>query len=305
MNSRQNAKVMTYGVLVRYLSGTSGEILAQMPHFETLFAEFKQLTLEINDCVGRQGHVIVGYAAQKQQARTQLEVHLLDVLNRVRAYAMQEDDMVLYEELHLKKSRLARISDVSLRAYTTAILPRITSLLPELGAYGVTAAKLATVAENLAAYVALTPKPRKAIATRVLETRKLADYLKKADAMVAKMSTLVAMLAYSEPDFYSNFMDQKKQVKRGHRKLAVVGVLTDKAGVAVARALVEVPELKKAVYTSAEGRFELKHLPGGVYTAYLSKAGYATLVTQIVVTKGITTKLDLRLEQNGDNLKAA
>lgn len=305
MTKSQNAKRAMYLVLEKYLNTTSSTILADMPEFEPTFDLFTLKVKEINTLIGKQQMNITGYAAEKKEAREKLELTLLNVLNRVRNYALNVGNDVLYQKVKFKKWELARMNDASLSSYTLEIIPIITQLLPSLTTYGVTAAMLTTLADEQDAFLALTPEPRNEIANRVLLTNKLNQSIKEADVLVGKMSELVSIVEFSYPDFYSNFFTQRKIIETGTRKLSIMGIVVDEALQPLHRVLISLDDIKKSVYSTQEGHFEMKHIEEGLYTATISKPGYVTEITQLNITKGDTLKLDIVLKSVSESLKVA
>jgi hypothetical protein len=298
MNARQETKRSMFLVVEELINNTDPTVLATMPNFTPYFDEFKDGLTELRDASEEQIYSRLGYQMEKSEQRMLMSELCLNVSSRVKAYASNEGDSILFEKMNRKMYALKRLNDTLILDYCQQVHDKAEELLPSLASYGLIAADLVLLQDAIAAYLELIPKPRYEIVNRKQATRNIATHIAFCEEKLAKIDILVEMLEFSNPSFFVNYFDNRKLVNTGSRKISLRGTVTNEQGLKIEGAKVRISALNLEKTTTAKGYFEMKHVPPGVYTATFEKEGMVTESRAVAVSANLRTTVDVRLENS-------
>jgi hypothetical protein len=125
------------------------------------------------------------------------------------------------------------------------------------------------------------------------------------------MDLLMEIVRSTQPLFYAAYWNNRKVIDSGKNYLTLLATITDaakKAGIKGVKVIFasQNGNLKMASskndkpiikVTAEKGKFRIKSLPAGTYTATLNKPGYQEKVVPETVTDSETTELEVELER--------
>lgn len=282
-------------VLEEFVMNSDSAVLALMPNFDVVFDEFQKGLSNLRIASEKQIYSRLGYRMEKSEQRLLMTDLCLNISSRVRAYATNTGDSVLYEQMNRKKNALVKLNDTVISDYCQQVHDKTQTLLADLVTYGVETADLDGLQEAITLYLTLLPKPRYEIVNRKQATREIAEAITQCDEQLKIMDILVTMLEFSNAAFYVNYFDNRKIIETGSRAISFRGFVTNEEGVLLEGAKVLISSLNLEKLTTAKGYFEMKHVPPGVYTATFEKEGMVTQHVPIAISANLRTDLDVVL----------
>ena len=298
MNAKQEAKRSMFLVVEELINNTDPTVLAAMPNFTPYFDEFKDGLANLRVASEEQVYSRIGYHIEKMEQRALMSNLCLNIINRVKAYATNEGNAILFELMNRKKSSLDRLNDTLILDYCQKVHDESFSLLASLGTYGIVAADLVALQEAINAYLLLIPKPRFEIVERKEATRNIANAISLCSEKIEKIDILVSMLEFSNRPFYLKYFDDRKLVNPGVRTLSLRGVVTNESGQELRGVMVRIPTLNLERRTTAKGNYEMKNIPPGVYTVVFEKEGMQTQSIPVAISANERTDLNVTLVVN-------
>jgi len=296
MNARQETKRSMFLVVEEFINNAEPTVLAAMPNFETAFEDFQRGLADLRSESEKQIYSRTGYQMEKTEQRLLMADLCLDVSGRVRAYASNEGNTVLFEQMNRKKNAILKLNDTLILDYCQQVHDKTETLLPDLVAYGVVAADLQALQDAIDNYLDLIPLPRYEIVDRKQATRKIEEAINYCDEKIKTMDILVTMLEFSNNPFFTNYFDNRKLVNTGSRTISFRGTVTTEDGTVLQGVKVRIASLNLEKQTTAKGNFEMKHVPPGVYTAIFEKEGYITQTAPIAISANQRTQLNITLQ---------
>lgn len=296
MNATQLLKYCMYYAIVSRIAETDPAILAKMPRFTDLAARLPEMLKEISQHSQTQMTNLKGFTIDKQKTRTELIMQLLDLVNRVKAYAASKNRKGLLEAVGLTFTDLNRKRDLALVDFAQFFENEVTPLLDDLAPYGVTASAMTRVSSLRAKFMAAIPKTRNERGNRRFATVALVTLFKEVDEVVAQLKLLAGMLRYEETFFYNLFMRTCRQGTYGHRPFMLMGAVQGEDDEVLEQVLVRLPELKRETHSTEKGSFRFKHLPSGIYAIEFSRPGYEPHREIVALTKGLRTTVMVKMK---------
>jgi len=297
MNSIQESKRSMFLVVEEFINNSDSTVLAAMPNFETLFEDFQRGLSDLRVSSEKQIYSRLGYQMEKAEQRLVMADLCLNISGRVRAYASNINDPVLFEQMNRKRNAVLKLNDTLILDYCQQVHDKTETLLADLVTYGIVAADLQTFQDSIDNYLDLIPKPRFEIVNRKQATREVAESIAYCDEQLRLMDILVTMLEFSNTSFFINYFDNRKLVNTGSRAISFRGTVTDAEGALLQGVKVIIASLGLEKITTAKGNFEMKHVPPGVYTAIFEKEGMITFTAPIAISANQRTDLDVTLER--------
>lgn len=298
MNARQETKRSMFLVVEELINNTNPTVLAAMPNFTTYFDEFKESLTFLRTASEEQLFSRIGYQMEKTEKRLTMSTLCLNICSRVKAYAVNEDDTILFEQMNVKKSTLDRLNDTLILDYCQKVHDKTVTLLPSLTTYGIVAADLVALQDEINAYLLLIPKPRYEIVERKEATRNIALNIAKCERNLKKIDILVTMLEFSNRQFFLKYFDDRKLVNHGSRTLSLRGIVTNEDGLVLKGVTVKITSINQERRTTARGYYEMKAIPPGVYNAVFEKQGMQTQSIPVAISANQRTDLNVTLLQN-------
>ena len=298
MTIYQERKLSMFLATKERLSQTATSIINAMPGFSAYVTSFNtnvatlQATREVQE-VDRSG-----IAVNKREIQIDLIAKSIDVAKKVKAYAINNSNSVLANEVSYTESDLKRSADTILRDKCMVIYTKANANATALASYGITSAQLTALLSLINSFNAAIPKPRIGVTTKKQATEQIDALFASTDAILTKMDILVEILKTSQPEFYQNYTDARMLIDASYSKLAFRGIVKDKeSSLPVSGVEVVISESDVKVKTSAKGYFQMKHLASGTYVFVFKKAGYKTKEETIHITEGERTELRVVLEK--------
>ena len=283
--------------VVTFIDGISGDILEQMPGFDVAYARLQELLVTLRKANEVQQVDRKGFSALKLQQRVAMVTAAINVSSRLEAYAINSKNVKLEHEVRFRYSELFKKRDTICADLCGFIYKKGVSLLGVVGSYGVDAALLADLAGKVGSFVTSIPKPRGGINDKKEATRRIGETIVAIDEVLYVMDSLARMLQFSEPTFYSNYFIARKLIKRGHKVLAIEGLVLDEFDTPVSNVRVLVLGTRVRRRSSAMGAFLIKHLKPGVYIMSFERVGYETERISVAVTRGLRSEVRVVLRQ--------
>lgn len=295
MNAIQESQRSMFLVVQEYIPSVDPVVLAKMPSFGPVYSAFENVIKDLNTASELQIYSRKGYSMDKEEQKDVMANASMNVLLCIKAYAVDQDNTVLYEEVNRPLSYIQKLSDTRARDYCSWVFLKGNELAADLLPFGLEAADLTALAESIDLYTLLIPKPRNQIVTRKQFTVEIKRLIALGLEQLFKMDAYVAALRYKEAAFYAAYFDNREIVDAGSRKLSLRGVITNTLGLPVEGVKVSIAALKLEKLSTAKGNYEMKHVPPGVYTATFEKEGMVTQQVPIAISANLRTDLDVVL----------
>ncbi|MGL2966117.1 carboxypeptidase-like regulatory domain-containing protein [Flavobacterium sp. XGLA_31] len=299
MNQMQERKRSMYYVVEDYLATVPAATIASMPEFEAKFTVFMNVVDKIRTQSESQTTNRIGYRMVKDDLKLDMTKKAIDVASRVKAYAINTNDVVLREEMYQRISNLYKRPDTVCADICQFIYNKGQLLLTALAAYGVTNELLDALNDSIGAYTSYIPKPRAGIVERKQATEEMMRLFKASDATLSSLDALITMLQFTDKEVYDAYFSSRKIIRPSYRTIALKGIITDAEGLPLSKVDVRVDGTSIIRKTSSRGGFEIKDLDSGTYTVVLQKAGYAATTTEVAITATERTVVTVVMEPEG------
>jgi hypothetical protein len=165
---------------------------------------------------GSQQTPITGAAAQKEQARNNVEAKTLEVADAIGAFAAANNDANLGAQVELTASTLDRMPDDALEETAQRIAgvaaTNATALLP----YGVTGDDVEELNNLTVEFHDMKTAPRAAVAGRAAQTETLPDLLTETTSLLRnRLDKLMTKYKRTNPVFFAAYRSARVIVDRG------------------------------------------------------------------------------------------
>ena len=302
MNTKQENRLNMYLAVRAFLLSKRGE-LERLPNFAIFLNEFQNYIVKIQTALRQQSFDESGVTKSKKALKRDLALLTADNARRIYAYALFINDHVLSTETQIPQSKLEIKSDEKLIEIAKGIFDRATLHFNDLASYGITVDTQEIFRRAIDEFTDAMPKPRINDTESKRITQQMASYFVGAAKMLEQIDALMELLHNSEPDIYNAYIQARKTIDYGTRKIAVRGLIIDaitKIGLrGVSLLFINTDEkslvpvlLKK---TSTKGGFNIKSLAEGIYQIKLSKVGYVDQIITITVNKGELCKINVEM----------
>jgi len=192
---------------VEGICAASPTVWQSLEAFADAFADLKTHITNIQNFAQSREQDTSGIAADKHAARAAMCNAALPVARAVHAYAVKTNNNQLAGEIDFSLSDLMSGRDVESAVHCQNIHDIANANLGLLAPYGVTAARLATVAMMITAYSSLVSKPRDIRAQGKTITDSIQAEFTAADDALTLMDDLVGQLG--NPKFWSDYTNAR------------------------------------------------------------------------------------------------
>jgi hypothetical protein len=292
--SLEDSRTMFYTVR-DFISNAPAETLDLMPFFSDVSSAFDANVLKIPNQSETQSTNRVGNRLIKDTMKKEMVVEAINVSARVRAFAVNTDNVYLFNEMGKSYSTILYAADTFSADLCSFIKTKAESLLVDLAPYGVTAALLTALEKRINNFIGQIPKPRIGIMERKEATKQLNLLFAACRQDLKVMDKLVAMLRFQDPVFYDNYFSARKIIRTGKRTLAIKGVVVDVNGNPLEKVDVTLKNTSFTRKTSENGVFEIKNLEGGIYQLVFARPGYVETTVETAVTSTLTTDISVTM----------
>lgn len=293
-----------YLVVEQFVNNTDPALLDEMPNFNPAFQDFQRALDKLRGASEDQLYNRTGNAEEKQIIRDQMTNQTVNISNRIRAYAYDQGNMVLFRKVNLKKSFIERLKDTICLDYCQLVKDEAEAILPDLATYGVLEADLTSLQEEITKYLEWLPKPRTAIVDRRIHTAAVAQFLADCANKAATMDVHVRMLETQYPTFFNQYFFSRKLIAPAYRTIPLRGFISNVDGVKLKGAIVRISSLDIETVSTATGRFEFRNLPAGVYNATVNLEGFETITQRVAIVANERTEVNITLTE-GTSLRVA
>lgn len=179
--------------------------------FASAFAGYKVKLGMLTDAEKEQEEINKGYAQEKREKRIGMAEEANRIRSGVQAYAMDTEDLVLYERVNYAMSELLGGSSNRSRTRCQIIHDEANGVIGSLGDYGITAADITALQTAIDDFAAIISNPKDHIAARKMVTEKIVKLIREIDLILKKkMDKLMEHFRESAPDFYVQYFNDRK-----------------------------------------------------------------------------------------------
>jgi hypothetical protein len=288
MNNNQRNKLDML-LAMQAICKSNMAVLLLLPQFAQWFQALGDVTKQIKLLSEAQELDFKGRTETKNAKKYLLVARTMDVVRRTVAYATINELYELKQEVDYTHSYLIRCADTDLRTICQVVNGRATSVLNELGTFGVTKAMLDAQQDAIDDYFAEITKPREGIISRKNATTALKEEFRKADDIVYnRIDKLVAMLMTSDPEVYKSYMNARIIINLGRGKsngeLSISGRVIDfENGMPMGGVNVSIVGTTQVMMTDINGFFNIPVKTVGDYQVRGEKEEYQVAVMDITV----------------------
>jgi len=158
---------------------------------------------------------ITGVAADKAQARSDLEDQTLEIADQLAALAVKNGDHDLLAKVQTSKSALDSMKDNDLEATAERVANLANANIAALAAYGVTAAEVTALNTARTTLQGIQTSPRELVAGRKALTQSLSELIANVRSIFRnEIDKMMTPYKKSNPDFYNGYFAARVIVNR-------------------------------------------------------------------------------------------
>jgi len=305
MNQKQENKNSSFLGLEDHLEKNSS-VIATLPPLTGIVAEIKAERIKIDALIAKQGTAKGGVAGDKAKSADSLIDAVVDVSNRLVAYATIAEKPQLLSEATVTHSGLQRLADTKLKGVSQGILDLAIANATEAITFGMTPAVTDNLSAKLAVYSAAITQPKLSIDEIKQITSDLDKSFKKLEDLFKKVDKLIKLFKDSHTVFHDSYFNLRKVINHGKGTLAMQILVRDAgtgAGLPKVKFLIEKVDadgkkltkdadlVKNVKISSEKGGSKLKTLSDGNYSLTASRPDYVTQVINFTIVGGIMTNV--------------
>ena len=297
MNSKQN-DVDSSAIMVIELNDKNQNIISTVPGLVDVNNKIKQIVEDIKVADQQQQTDVSGVRPKRDQERDLATTAALFLSKQIVALATVTDDAELEQRARYLITDLSPLSKSAFISACNVLGGIAQAHLTALTPYGVTADTLTHYNGLVHNFETNQNTPQEAHRAVLQATDHLSDLFADLTKALTKMDKLVALLEFSDPDYFDNYQAARNVVfhhgslmVKGQVKSAVNGLNLN--GVHVQFMLNGKLVLEKL--TGDAGGFYIKSIPEGTYTVSFSKIGYASQTITVHITNSDLVKIDITM----------
>jgi Carboxypeptidase regulatory-like domain len=297
MNATQEAKLNMYRATQKHCNDNP-TIIASVPAFKTAIDNLNTIIASIIATAQQQDVITKGIAIDKAQSKKTLCQLAADIAAPIIAFAAANSNNQLLKEVSFTNSDLIRTKDDLLAPRCQNILDAAQANLAALGAYGISAASVATLQSTIKNYQIIVPNPRNAAAQKATINTNLKNLFKEADNILKlQLDKTIVSLKATQPNFVSTYKSNRIILDPSKTTTALKGTIQSSADKSfIAGATILVVETETKVVSNNLGEYEIKPVSIGQYTITVSAPKYNnTTVKEVSIKQGQSNKLDIVL----------
>lgn len=308
MNRKQEGKYIM-GLGLSDLVNNNEETIDKIPNFKKYYAKYLENLACIGNNKGKQRVNRSGVKDSKKELRNKLSKSSIDTSNKLAAYAMVTNNKILSKEIHVTESELLNASDPKLLDMALILHAKATEHMQGAETYDITPEYLTNLYSLIEQFRQAIPSTRARVTESKAVTDQLALLTKENDMLLENMDTLVEVIKYSHPEFYSKYKDTRKVINLTSGSLALIVNIANSgndesikgATITILHASKDnasIPDLaQKTVLKriSKNGTVRVKHLPKGTYIIIIEKPGYETVTQTVSISSGDKVVVEIKL----------
>lgn len=298
MNNKQES-IEKMSVTASTFLSAHESIVTELPNFSKYFTIIVDCNNKIKVLAVQQEMNTSGNTTNKNLIRASLTTLCMDIVNRTKAYATNEENTVLLSQISYTQSDLNKSSDTKLLGICQVIYDCASAHVEALNTYGISTESFKKLQTSINDFSIAIPKVRIGATETSEATQQLQVLFNTLALNWDKMDTLIEMLRISMPPFYDEYQKVRMIIETGVGYLAIKGLVSDAVtgepikGVTVdfyaSRTINGKPYMTKV--TAEKGGLNIKSMQADTYRVVLNKQGYNELSTSISVNDGETSQL--------------
>lgn len=299
MNNEKISKLHMY-LTVRILLRSNSAILAKLPNAEEYLAELDAAILELQNNIAQQEAGVTKLKDEASKLRESLIASILENQGKVKAYASRQGDSVMLDFCKKSKTTLGDMYDSELVRHAQTLLKYMTTHAEELLKYQIKAEDTAALQKLTTDFDAIGPELTKAQSDFNQIKLSVGSGFLKTDAIMTKLDIEMEIVKISDSDFYKQYKSLR-HVNRSSSNCMLIGHVTE------AETGKELPNTtisfklndsndEPIVKISAEkGGYQIRSITAGIYTVTITKIGYVTQTSQLIITGDEQVVFDIQL----------
>ena len=293
-----------------YLSANA-TITAGLPNFSTYYNIIVTTHGQIQVAQVQQEADKSGNTNNKKQLKATLITDTSDIIRKTVAFAMNTNNTALFTLVNYSDSDLTKASDTKLIGICQVVHDKANANVIAMESYGVTAALITTLQDEITDFSNAIPKGRVDKADSGGATKLLVTLFKTLVTNWAKIDTLVEMVKVTQPVFYNEYISVRTVIDTGASSLSLKIKAQDaESGEGIANVSLSISpangqmkamsvQSKKADVkkTASGGSAHYKSLADGDYVVTATKPGFKDVTATISVVNGESTVLEIPMEK--------
>jgi hypothetical protein len=300
VDSKQSRTRNMYQVVINILQAFVAVWTSYTP-FSDAVTLFQSDVSEIDDVKEKQQQILSGYAINKKQKKKDMATIASIISKKVRGFAADSGDSILYNQMKISFTRLFRTRDTDSVGFAELIHTAANAMTPEQRtAYKISAADLTLLRNSIDTFKTL-PSPADVKAIRKQLTESLPGMFNKTTGVLKNtIDNLISDYMVSHPDFYGQYFNARRTFE-SHRHTTVEGTTIDAAtGEDLSNVQVSITSSSGNFQelTDVQGSFKQQIEPEVTYTAKFILPGYETVeYDNIKLSRGVHEKFDVKLNK--------
>jgi len=266
--------------------------------FQNALTDLKAKVSEINETVEQVSSNLTGITADKAYLKQSLCELAADITGMIYAYAAENSNNTLKQEVNFSLSKLQRMRDGEIAPTCQIIHNRGVEFKTELDDYGVNPTLLTALQTAIDDYTSAIPRTRNAIGKRKTRREILNQLFKEMDKILnERMDNLMGKFRTSNPEFYETYFNLREVTDASTTTTQLKGIITDKSddkpikGVTIA-----IVTTGETAVTDSKGEYSFKPIIKGRHTVRINKDGYQPYENdELEVKMGDINHLDVSL----------
>lgn len=311
MNRKQEGKYIM-GLGLSDLVNNNEETIDKIPNFKKYYAKYLENLACIGNNKGKQRVNRSGVKDSKKELRNKLSKSSIDTSNKLAAYAMVTNNKILSKEIHVTESELLNASDSKLLDMALILHAKATEHKQGAETYDITSEYLTNLYSLIEQFRQAIPSTRARVTESKAVTDQLSQLSKENDVLLENMDTLVEVIKFSHPEFYSKYKDTRKVINLTAGMIALtINITGDDNGEAIKGATATILPASKENINMADltskplvkriaknGTIRIKHLPKGTYIIIIEKPGYETVTQTVTISSGDKVVVEIKLTKS-------
>ncbi len=283
MTKNQNEALKMFELVSDFLDESPSTLLDGLPGFQECKTKFKSNKTKLRTQHELQTRNIVGFAVEKKEIRKHATDIAVDISNRIEAFALNTNNIELKTDMYYTNSSLSRMNENECISNLNNIHNRASSLLSELGIYGVNQLNLTEFKNSIDLFSEYASKTQSEINISKLATAEIRFLFSANMQLLTIMDVLVNMAKTEHPEFVKGYFESRNINLAIRRPYSIRFIVVDSQSTPLGGVLVSNELLDVRRRTIAKGVMNLKNIPEGTHEFTFSKVGYTTVKKDVDV----------------------
>jgi hypothetical protein len=217
MRQIEQNKLNMWRAVLRHLQANSG-VWVTTPAFVTAVKELTGILQQADAAGSVQQQRVEGATLTKDEYTNELIDQVLIIAGAAAAYALDNDEVDLYEQVNVKHWSLQRLTDAAQKQRIEQILSKVEAIKNILVAnYGLNVGDFTRATEMVNGLSDAIAMPRNTIVNRKAATGSIPDIIARGRTILEKIDGLMRRFNSAQPVFASQYRFSRNVVDAGHR----------------------------------------------------------------------------------------